>query len=93
MFLQVESLKVVQEIANSRCVNWQKYCTITPGTIELILLLCVQTTQGLADSLISLLRSAVTAPPVSKSSSDSAVVSSGKKLIYRSMLVCVWTYI
>ncbi|XP_067929550.1 E3 ubiquitin-protein ligase UBR4-like [Watersipora subatra] len=67
----VENLKVVQEIASSRCVNWQKYCTVTPGTVELMLLLCVQTTQGLADPLISLLRSAVTAPTASKSSSPS----------------------
>ena len=62
---QVENVKVIQEIASSRCVNWQQYCLSTPGTIELLLVLCVQTNQALADTLISLLHSAIRSPTAS----------------------------
>lgn len=61
----MENVKIIQEIASSRCVNWQQYCLSTPGSIELLLVLCVQTNQALADSLISLLHSAIKSPTTS----------------------------
>lgn len=63
----VDQLKAVQEIVNSRSINWQLYCVSYPATLEQLLNLCIQVQhQSFTDNIVSLLQAAVS-PPQKKS--------------------------